>query len=329
MAMMKEFFPHAFQPIRGLKHPWLQTVAANYIPEFASLPSDINHRLTLDDGDKLVVSENTPLHWQDGDRIIVMVHGLTGSSQSNYMIRIGLKMVEMGYKVIRVNLRSCGEGFGLAKLPFHSGRSEDTRKVLEWLARYFPHSPVTQIGFSLGGNITLKMVGEQHKYSLYNLDSAMAISPPADLISSAKHVSKPGNHLFERYFVKRLVKFVHRVHDALPDLSRPEFPSQMSIKDFDEIYTAPRCGFQNAEDYYHQSSAIHYFENIKTPTYILSALDDPIVDSTSLLDYKHTPNFEIILTKQGGHLGFLGDSLQSIRWMDHAILNWMHRIEQH
>ncbi|HRE32228.1 MAG TPA: alpha/beta fold hydrolase, partial [Candidatus Berkiella sp.] len=158
-----------------------QTIAAAYLPDIPTISDDVTHTVPLPDGDQIVLIENRPLHWSESDRIILLVHGLTGSARSKYLVRLAHKLILEGFLVMRMNLRGCGLGHGLAKHLYHSGRSEDTRAVLSWLATTFPKRKVTQAGFSLGANITLKMAGEDGEHPSGNLDSVIAVSPPLDL----------------------------------------------------------------------------------------------------------------------------------------------------
>lgn len=167
-----------FCPLPGLNKGLRQTIASFYFPYNPFINNSNQHIISLADGDKIVLVENRPTHWVPSQRIILLVHGLTGSHRSKYFIRATKFFVEHGFMVMRMNLRGCGAGHGLAKHLYHSGRSEDTRHILEWLAKQFPHSPVTQIGFSLGANITLKMAGEDGPNKSGNLDSVVAVSPP-------------------------------------------------------------------------------------------------------------------------------------------------------
>lgn len=154
-----------FKPIPLLTSPFSQTVVAYYRPPYTDYLESHKHFVSLPDKDVLVLIENTPDSWRPHDRIVVLVHGLSGSHLSNYNIRLSQAFFNKGYKVIRINLRGCGPGLGLARFPHHAGHSDDTRFILYWIAKHYPHSKITQVGFSLGGNITLKMLGEAHLHS--------------------------------------------------------------------------------------------------------------------------------------------------------------------
>jgi predicted alpha/beta-fold hydrolase len=287
------------------------------------------HVVPLPDGDKLAIVENRPHNWRSGDRIVVLVHGLVGSSASKDLVRLCRKMVRLGFLVIRVNLRGCGSGFGLARHLYHSGRSDDTREVIRWLAARFPNSPVTQIGISLGGNITLKMAGEDGSTPAGRLDSIVAVSAPIDLAACAARLERPENRFFDRHFVGLLLRHVARLHRQFPDLPCVNFPDSMTLRLFDDVYTAPMSGFRDGADYYARSSSEQFMPNIRCPSLVLCAADDPIVDAQCYRRLSPSEHVEPVMTPHGGHVGFLArpdGPWPGVRWMDNLILNWAQRL---
>ncbi len=317
---LNKFCPFPFAP-----NGYLQTVLGFYWPILKPSRPDHFHHLILPDNDVLVVAENRPKNWHPGKRIMLLVHGTTGSYESTYMQRMCRRLYKKGYMVLRLNLRFCGPGKGLARRPYHAGVSEDTRYVLEWIKRLYPTSPVTQIGFSLGGNITLKMAGEDGSRPSGNLDSVVAVSPPLDLAQATARLSEKSNRLFANVFLKYLKADVRLMENLFPEIPKTKFPPNMSIRDFDEMYSAPWAGFRCAEEYYRRCSSIHYIPEIKVPTLILSSLDDPIVDTQGLNKMPHAPHLDILVTEKGGHCGFLGwgTTWDEVRWSDQAVTRWM------
>ncbi|NJL25870.1 MAG: hypothetical protein HC902_12330 [Calothrix sp. SM1_5_4] len=207
----------------------------------------------------------------------------------------------------------------------HAGVSEDTRNVLEWIKVKYPGSPVTQIGFSLGANVTLKMAGEDGSRPSGNLDSVVAVSPPVDLEASSLRMSEADNRIFERVFVKYMIHDMNLLMKMNPDLEKLELPKELSIRAFEEIFATHRAGFKNAKDYYQKCSSINYIPEIKIPSLILSSIDDPVVDSRALTKVPHADNLDIILTEHGGHVGFLGwgTRYDEVRWSDQAVARWL------
>jgi predicted alpha/beta-fold hydrolase len=329
IASPETMISQGFKPLPLLNSGWAQTIGAVLWPQMPNPRPTARHAVPLPDGDQLVVVENRPRNWRPGDRIVVLVHGLTGSSASKDLIRLCRKAVRRGLLVMRVNLRGCGEGFGLARHLYHSGRSEDLREVIKWLGARFPDSPVTQIGFSLGGNITLKMAGEDGDVSPGGLDSVVAVSPPIDLAACSKRLEGPSFRFFDRYFVNALLRHVERLHRQFPEMPRPHFPKDLTLRGFDDVYTAPRSGFRDAADYYAQSSSEQFIPAIRRRSLVLCAADDPIVDAKSYRRLAPSDHVQVVLTPSGGHVGFLGrsaDAWLGVRWMDDLVLNWLRRL---
>jgi len=300
-----------------------QTIIPHFIPPGKKPPTNKFHLITLSDGDKLVLTESRPKTWTNGNRIIVLIHGLAGCEDSNYLIRLGRKLFQQGNLVLRMNLRSCGPGRGYARQPYHSGRSEDTLQVLQYLQKQFPLSPVTQIGFSLSANITLKMVGEnQFSQENTNLDSCVAVSPPLDLEISAHKIVNLSYKIFNYYFINKLKKNVMEVLSDFPELPPLTFKRGINLMDFDDLYVAPRSGFSSGLDYYRKSSSKNFIANIKIPTLIIYAKDDPVVDTSDINSIQLPDCIDTIYSNQGGHVGFLAAKGY---WSDSVILAWLNK----
>lgn len=327
--ILKQLGLPPFYPLPGLNKGLTQTIAAYYFPYNPFINNSKQHTVSLDDGDKIVLVENSPPHCQANQRTILLIHGLTGSQDSKYLIRATKYFVDKGYRVMRMNLRGCGAGLGLAKHLYHSGRSEDTRQVVKWLAKHYPLSKVTAIGFSLGGNIILKMAGEDRENKSGNLDSVIAISPPLDLEASVKLLMKKPNKVLNDFFVKWLISDTQKLHQLFPSLPAFDIPPIKTVYEFDDYYTAPRCGFINAHDYYTKSSSGQYIKDICLPTLMLYSTDDPVISRRQYLKLPHHDCVQTLITKRGGHVGWIGktDKFGNYRWMDRLILKWVLQFE--
>jgi predicted alpha/beta-fold hydrolase len=315
-----------FYPFPFARSGFWQTLYGNYWPILKPDRPQTFHHILLPDGDILVMAENRPKHWQAGQRIMLLVHGLTGCYESTYMQRMCRRMVKKGYLVLRLNLRFCGPGRGLARNAYHAGVSEDTRFVLNWIRQKYPHSPVTQIGFSLGGNVTLKMAGEDGSRPSGNLDSVIAVSPPVDLAASSRRMSMPENRLFERHFVNSIVADTKLLMELHPEsVEQIKLPKELNLRTFEQIFATHRGGFKSAEEYYRACSSKYFIPEIKIPTLIVSSADDPIVDGYALSQVEHSSNVDILLTEKGGHVGFLGfgTTYDEVRWADQAVARWV------
>lgn len=312
-----------FQPFRLLRGGKRQTIAGAYWPQRREVSQTKFWTFTLSDGDQLVIAENTPPEWSEGDRIICLVHGLTGSHLSNYMVRMAHAFCERGAKVLRINLRSCGPGMGMAIKPYHCGISEDTRQLIQWLFHLYPSSPVTQIGFSLGGNLTLKMAGEQANENIGGLDSVIAVSPPLNLTLSSKQLARPENSFFDWYFTRRVINDVRQMESIHPEATTTDFPPKLRLASFDHFYTAPRSGFKSGEDYYIKASAMPLLASIRIPCLIIGSKDDPVVSGACFEKIPSNSWIEKVISDRGGHLGFLSaDTVENSRWADAVLLKW-------
>jgi predicted alpha/beta-fold hydrolase len=323
--VLKKLKLNKFYPFPFARSGYLQTIYGYYWPILKPSKPDRFHHVRLPDGDILVVAENRPRHWQPGSRIMLLVHGLGGSYQSTYMQRMCRRLHKKGYMVLRLNLRHCGPGKGLARKVYHAGVSEDTRSILQWIQRAYPGSPVTQIGFSLGGNVTLKMAGEDGSRPSGNLDSVVAVSPPVDLEAAGLRMAQPENRLFEKAFVQEMIADTKLMLKMFPDMEPIEFPKKPSLRAFEELFATHRAGFKDTKEYYDKCSSIHYIPEIKIPTLIVSSADDPVVDSAALTRLPHAENLDVILTERGGHVGFLGwgTTYDEIRWSDQLVARWL------
>jgi len=234
---------------------------------------------------------------------------------------------------MRLNLRGGGPWLVLARFPYHAGSSVDTNFVLNWIANHYPASPITQIGFSLGGNITLKMLGEELATSLpIQLDSAIAVAPPVDILNSNLLLSNKKNKIFDQYFVKKLLQHAERCHQHFPDLPAINLPKDLNLYTFNDLYLAPRAGFLNALDYYSQTSAGPLLKNIQIQTLVLHAKDDPFVCVEQYLPCTN-PKIDFLSTQHGGHLGWMAMESKNgktvpFEWMDNLIVHWLKWFEQ-
>ena len=314
-----------FRPLPFARSGLLQTVYGFYWPYLKAPTPNFFHHILLPDGDILVASENRPSKWKEGDRVMLLIHGAGGNYLAPYMQRMCRRLYGQGYLVLRLNLRCCGPSLGVSKTPYHMGQSDDTRHVVKWISQKFPGSPVTQIGFSMGANITLKMAGEDGSRPAGNLDSVVAVSPPLNISAAMDRLSLPQNRVIQRSFLNNVQRQIRTHHKYFPEFKPFDLPANINIKSFHEHYTAPMGGFKNAADYYQKSSAFQFVPEIKVPSLILCAADDPVVDGAAVARVPHTNNLDVILTEHGGHIGFLGfgSTWDEIRWCDEAIARWL------
>ena len=319
------FRPHPF-----LRGGHVQTLAGVYLPGAKYPYRAEQRRVTLADGDQLVLHDDCPAGWRPGERTALLIHGLAGCHESPYMQRIAARLVERGVRAFRMDLRGCGAGFGLARLPYHGGRSEDAAAALAAIAEACPGSPTTAIGFSLGGNITLKLLGELGDAPCGGVDSAIAVCPPIDLQAAIERMALPLNRAYDRHFVRLLLAQLRERQRVLPDAPAPAFARPpRGLFEFDDRYTARVCGFGSAANYYRLASSAQFAAAIRKPTLVIASRDDPLAPWRPLERLAGRSFVQLELTDRGGHLGFIGRPCDDPdrRWLDWRIVEWVASLE--
>ncbi len=259
---------------------------------------------------------------------LVLLHGLEGSSESAYMFGTAEKAFVLGFNVIRLNQRNCGGTEKLTPTLYHSGLSGDIGAVLLELIRNDGLPEIFAAGFSMGGNLVLKMAGEFRDSAPAELRAIAAIAPALDLAACADALAQPRNFFYNRHFVKSLKKHMRYKSSLYPGL----FPLELSafrrirtVRDFDDVVTARFCGFQDAADYYKRSSASNLLSAIRRPTLILTAQDDPFVPFRPFQNsaIQENPYITFIAPPHGGHCAFISDDSGGDRfWAETRIVEF-------
>jgi predicted alpha/beta-fold hydrolase len=314
------FQPH---PLVGGAHA--QTVVGRYLGGEHQRLAATPYEIPLPDGDCIVVLESSPPCWRSHQPTALLVHGLAGCANAAYMVRIGRRLLRQGIRVVRMNLRGSGAGFGLARGIYHAGRSEDLREAVAWLHERDGDSPIGVVGFSLGANLALKLAVEAADAPAAGLDCVLAANPPIDLVASAQQMKRLVNRLYTWNFARWLRGMVERLHRQFPELGRPRLEGVNTLYDFDDRYTAPRNGFASADDYYERCSLVSSLSRIRVPGMIVHALDDPFIAPEPFLRVTRPPSLSLELVPHGGHLGYLSrDSWQGDhRWLDARLAIWL------
>lgn len=322
---MLDYRPHPL-----LKNGHLQTILLGLSPGDRPATETISIPIQLDDGEQMLAHEELGPPLASDAPLVILVHGLGGDHSAPYLERIAYQLRRRNRLVWRIDLRGSGKGFDLAWRPAHAGSSSDLLAVLCRARQLYPNSPIFLVGFSLSGNIVLKMLGElacgKHGISLEqaNIVSALAITPPLDLTDCADNMDRWSRRIYSRYYVKILEQQAARKRDLFTQWeSCPTFPPIRTIREFDERYTAPLSGFRDTRDYYSQASSIHWLPMIRTPTQILLDRHDPIVTWKSHLKAKYDPAWvKITLTRHGGHMGYFGmdDQNRMFRWLEYYVV---------
>jgi predicted alpha/beta-fold hydrolase len=316
-----------FVPRRFLRNPHLQTLAGNFLPRVNVLPKAEEQLFQVDAGVQVLCH----CHWQPEPAMrgtAVIVHGLEGSSLSQYVIGTGSKAWNAGMNVVRMNMRNCGGTEALTPTLYHSGLSSDVGAVLRALIERKGLKRLAAIGYSMGGNLVLKMAGDWSANAPEQLKAVAAVSPAADLGSSADAMHRPSNYIYEWKFLFSLVRRYRRKAALYPDLYKtiPRFPR--SIREFDDVITAHYCGFSGADDYYTRAAAARVLDRIHVPTLIIHANDDPFIRLLPETRAKMVANPKItfIETRHGGHCAFLSaPNGHDGRWAEVQVINFFRR----
>ncbi|MGH9882924.1 MAG: YheT family hydrolase, partial [Pyrinomonadaceae bacterium] len=235
-------------------------------------------------------------------------HGIEGSSSSIYMLAMAQKGFQAGFNVLRMNLRSCGGTEHLSRTGYHGGLSEDLRAVVKELIEQDQLPDLLLVGFSLGGNMVLKVAGEYGEAAPAEVIGICAVSPSIDLNASADAIGLRSNWLYHRDFLRRLKNRIILRKQLYPDLcDTTELELIRTIREFDDRFTALAHGFAGADDYYYQASSIRVIDRIRIPTLIIHAQDDPFIPFSPLRHPAVGSNPQILLVdpKHGGHVAFV------------------------
>ena len=239
---------------------------------------------------------------------LLALHGLNGSSDAHYMRGLAAKAFARGMNVVRLNQRNCGDTEHLSAGLFHSGLTADAALVVDELARVDNLQAIAVAGYSLGGNLALKLAGEYGPNPPAALRGVAAVSPIIEIGECTRALERPENWLYQWNFVRDLKRRMRRKEACRPgafDLAG--LGAIKTVRAFDEAYTAPYFGFRSAEDYYQRASAMRVVDRIRVPALIISAEDDPFVPPQPFHDPRVTgnPHIELRLSAHGGHCGFV------------------------
>jgi uncharacterized protein len=311
-------------------HPWFrgkhgQTILGRYWGSLVLPIPATRAEIALPDGDRLVVLDSAPRAWKAPRAAAVIVHGLAGDSEAPYVVRLARRLLQSGIRVIRVNLRGAGAGFGLARRIYHAGRSDDLRHVMNWAGARLEGSPIGLVGFSLGANLVLKLAAESRAEPVPNFDCVVAANPPLNLAACAREIERPENRVYNWNFVRWLLGMVKRLHNRFPDLGPVNLAGVKTLYDFDDRYTAPRNNFGTAANYYAQCSLDKLLVQVPQPGLIVHAQDDPLIPLDPFVRAERPPHLALELVSSGGHLGYLsrnrwrGDR----HWLEARLCAWL------
>jgi uncharacterized protein len=300
---------HTFRARRGLAGGHRQTLASFFLSRRIHLPLAEKRLVEVEAG----VDVLCHCHWQQDRQktlTLIAVHGLEGSTESQYMLGIAQKGLAGGMNVVLMNQRNCGGTDALAPTLYHSGRSQDVATVAETLIQHDRISSFALVGFSMGGNLVLKAAGEWGSAGPSQLRAVAAVCPAVDLAASADALHLRSNRLYEHYFLwklRRRLRAKARLFPGSFDISRMR--GVRTLREFDDKITAHYCGFEGAADYYARAAAASVIGRITAPTLIVHAVNDPFIRILPETREKMlaNPNITFLETEDGGHCSFIGE----------------------
>jgi len=326
-------FP-SFKPLWWLTQNHAQTIAGNFWPRPAFRLQAEPLLVPVDEqsGSNVLCH----CHWQQepAEKLtLLLVHGLEGSSDSRYIQGITRVAWEAGCNVVRMNMRNCGDTETLSTTLYHSGLSGDVAQVALAVERLHGLKRIALVGYSMGGNLVLKLAGELGAGVVANVPQSLVavvgVSPAMDLATSADALHEPANRLYEMKFLRGLMDCFRRKCALYPDIYHPSSAKGVrTLREFDDCITARYSGFQNAEDYYQRAASARVTDSIALPTLILHSLDDPFIRMlpTTRAKIVANPAITFLELERGGHCAFLtmlNGKLRRRQWAESLLVHWL------
>lgn len=305
------------------RFPWiggdLQTVRNYLVRRPTAIEAGTTRQIKIPtadgSGDQLVLALNKPHGPSPGKALVMIFHGLTGCQDSFYVLNTARFWLDRGHVVLRVNLRAAGPSRSLCSEQYHAGRSRDVEAMLSGLPADLIRPGVIAVGYSLGGNILLKYLGEAG--SATPVTFAASVSVPIDLAASARRFHRARNWVYKRWLLSRMKAEATAPGAVVSEDERQAIDRSRSVWEFDDRYVAPRNGFGGAEDYYARCSAMAFLGGIRVPTVLIQSRDDPWIPSAPYEATGRSGNrhLTVRLTDRGGHVGFHGRG-SAVAWHD-------------
>ena len=319
----------SFTAGKFIHNPHLQTI----LPLFLSHAKVdcLKEEFYFEDGDFTEIVWSEAPEGNAFSDIVVLFHGLGGSADSAYIQEMMMHLKQRGHLGVLMHFRGCGSRTNDTIRSYHAGETEDARFFINTLKQRFPQTKLHAIGYSLGGNMLLKLISTYAEYS--PLSSAIAVSTPLELETCTLHLNKGLAKIYQLYLLKDLkAHLLHKAHKldlvTALGLSVKRIKAIKSIYEFDDIYTAPVHGFSDAHDYYTRNSSRQFLSGIKMPTLMIHAYDDPFMPASVFpSDTELSKSIQFELYENGGHVGFIEGSLFQPRfWLKERIQSFIESV---
>lgn len=315
-----------FTPAFLLKNRHIQTLYSSLFRKIPTHNFDIE-RFELSDGDFIECYWYNKRDERRSRPIVLLFHGLTGSYKSPYILGTMRELDKNGYDSVVVHFRSSSGIMNIKPNSYHSGKTDDAMEFIESLQDKYTRSKIFAIGYSLGGNVLLKLLGELSDAS--PITAAISISAPLQLDVCSKQMNRGFSKFYQHLLLKDLnnsLEKKYKTHDmkSLINLDKKDVKKLSTFLEFDDAYTAPIHGFASAQDYYTKSSSKQFLKHIKTKTLVIHSLDDPFTTPKILPKKDEIPlNVKLEVYPHGGHVGFIeGSFLKPKYWLEERIVNY-------
>lgn len=280
-------------------------------------------RISTPDGDFL------DLDWSGSgsDRLMIISHGLEGHSDRNYVKGMAAHANRSGWDACAWNFRGCSGEPNRRPFLYHSGATYDLHTVVEYIRSHYDYEHILLVGFSLGGNLTIKYFGEQGDSLDRHITGGVAFSVPADLVTSSYNLARAKNKLYMNRFIRKLGDKIRAKEQLFPEIISSEgFSEIKNFEDFDNRYTAPLHGFRDALDYWQKASSKPYISGIKRPLLLVNAKDDPFLtgECFPVEEAENNPFFYLEMPNNGGHTGFIANRISGIYWSEKRVIDFYH-----
>ena len=307
----------SYKPPFILFHAHLETIFPSLIRSVA-LPPYVRERITTTDNDFLDID------WLTGksERLVIISHGLEGNTQRAYVKGMAKAFFNQGFDVLAWNYRGCSEEINRQLRFYHSGATDDLDAVVQHVLKNSPYTQIFLVGFSLGGNLTLKYLGERTVSN--RIKKAAVFSVPMDLHTSCIKISGSANRIYSNRFLKSLKGKVLAKAKNFSELNTKDLEKTKTLQEFDDHFTAPIHGFKNAIHYYESCSSIRFVEQIRIPTLIVNAQNDPFL-SPECFPFDRLKHHSFVTFESpahGGHVGFTQFNAQGLYWSEARALEF-------
>lgn len=313
-----------FKPAWWLPNAHLQTLWSTFFRKAPDIKLN-NLSLTLKDSDFIDLSVTPNIAGKTSDKpIVLLLHGLEGSLSSPYAKTLIKSLMDAGYGVYFMHFRGCSGEPNNVPRSYHSGETEDLQFVADYLTQRHQRKLHAIIGFSLGGNVLLKWLGEQQNEAV--TEAAIAISVPFQLADASKKMNHGFSKIYQHHLISRLQRKYTDKFSIIPSPLMVDVKKLTTFYDFDHQVTAPLHGFKSADDYYQQCSSRQFIKAIKVPTLILHAEDDPFMyPDTAPTAEELSDKVELELSPSGGHVGFISGKFPwtARYWIDERVIDWL------